>query len=125
MSASSAAMGAAKPKRGSANDRRVPAAPMCRCCGAPLDETFADLGMTPLANSFIEPARAAAMEPFYPLHALVCSGCHLVQLAEFESPKAIFSDYPYFSSFSEAWLNHAAAYSARMTEELGLGPNTP
>jgi SAM-dependent methyltransferase len=125
MSASSAAMGAAKPKRGSAHDRRVPAAPICRCCGAALDETFADLGMTPLANSFIEPERAAAMEPFYPLRALVCSGCRLVQLAEFESPKAIFSDYLYFSSFSEAWLNHAAAYAERMARTLGLGPRTP
>jgi SAM-dependent methyltransferase len=125
MSASSAAMGAAKPKRGSAHDRRAPAAPICRCCGAALDETFADLGMTPLANSFIEPERAAAMEPFYPLRALVCSGCFLVQLAEFESPKAIFSDYLYFSSFSEAWLNHAAAYAERMARTLGLGPRTP
>jgi SAM-dependent methyltransferase len=125
MSASSAAMGAAKPKRGSAHDRRVPAPPVCRCCGAALDETFADLGMTPLANSFIEPERAAAMEPFYPLRALVCSGCFLVQLAEFESPKAIFSDYLYFSSFSEAWLNHAAAYAERMARTLGLGPRTP
>ena len=125
MSASPAALGAAKHKRGSAKLRRVTAPPVCRCCGAALDETFADLGMTPLANSFIEPERAAAMEPFYPLHALVCSGCHLVQLAEFESPKAIFSDYLYFSSFSEAWLNHAAAYAERMARTLGLGPRTP
>jgi SAM-dependent methyltransferase len=126
MSATSAALGSSKPKRGSANRRRVPAAPTCRCCGAMLEETFANLGMTPMANSFVEPERAAAMEPFYPLHALVCSGCRLVQLAEFESPKAIFAhNYLYFSSFSDAWLGHAAAYAARMTERLGLGPQTP
>jgi SAM-dependent methyltransferase len=99
-------------------------APACRCCGTPLTETFADLGVTPLANSYVDPRRAARMEPFYPLHALVCSDCHLVQLAEFESPQAIFSDYLYFSSVSESWLAHAASYAERMTELLGLGPQT-
>ena len=99
-------------------------APSCRCCGRALTETFADLGMTPLANSFVAPERAAMPEPFYPLHAMVCSGCRLVQLAEFESPKAIFSNYLYFSSFSEAWLAHAAAYAERMVEQLRLGPGT-
>ncbi len=100
------------------------AAAVCRCCGQALTETFADLGMTPLANSFVAPERAAMMEPFYPLHAMVCSECRLVQLAEFESPKAIFSNYLYFSSFSEAWLGHAAAYAERMSKWLRLGPRT-
>ena len=103
----------------------APGASACRCCGARLTETFADLGMTPLANSYVDPTRSAEMEPFYPLHALVCSDCHLVQLAEFESPQAIFSNYLYFSSFSDAWLRHAADYAARMVERFGLGPDTP
>ena len=103
----------------------APSASGCRCCGAPLTETFADLGMTPMANSYIDPKRAAEMEPFYPLHALVCSECRLVQLAEFESPQSIFSNYLYFSSFSDAWLGHAAVYAERMVERFGLGPETP
>jgi SAM-dependent methyltransferase len=98
---------------------------LCRCCGAALTETFADLGMTPLANSFIPPDQAARMEPFYPLHALVCSNCRLVQLAEFESPQAIFSHYPYFSSVSESWLRHAEAYAEAMAARFRLGPRTP
>jgi 2-polyprenyl-3-methyl-5-hydroxy-6-metoxy-1,4-benzoquinol methylase len=102
-----------------------PSAPACRCCGAPLRETFADLGMSPLANSFVAPADVARMEPFYPLHALVCSECRLVQLAEFESPRAIFSDYRYFSSISEAWLRHAETYAGRMIARFGLGAATP
>ncbi len=99
--------------------------PHCRCCGAVLTESFADLGMTPLANSFVAPQDASARESFYPLHALVCSECRLVQLAEFETPQAIFSDYLYFSSVSESWLRHAESYAERMTSRFGLGPETP
>lgn len=99
-------------------------APACRCCGAPLTETFADLGMTPLANSYVAPERAAAMEPFYPLHALVCSDCRLVQLAEFETPQAIFGDYLYFSSVSSSWLRHAERHAEAMIARLGLDHTT-
>ena len=112
----------------SATGRRrsaAPGAPRCRCCGEALSETFADLGMTPMANAFVAPDRAAGMEPFYPLHAMVCGTCRLVQLAEFESPAAIFSDYLYFSSVSESWLQHAERYAEAMTARLGLGPATP
>lgn len=95
-------------------------APACRFCRAPLHETFADLGVTPLANSFIAPERAHVMEPFYPLHAYVCSSCRLVQLEEFESPQAIFGDYIYFSSYSESWLRHAQTFAEAMTGRLAL-----
>lgn len=93
----------------------------CRICATPLRRTFADLGMSPLANSFVSPERAERMEPFYPLHAFVCEECRLVQLAEFEAPEAIFGDYLYFSSFSASWLRHAEHYAAMMTERFGLG----
>ena len=63
----------------------------CRFCGAPIETVFADLGMSPLANSYLPPERANAMEPFYPLRALVCEQCLLVQLQQFETPEAIFS----------------------------------
>ena len=75
----------------------------CRFCGAPLTQTFANLGMSPLSNAFVSPEQAGAMEQFYPLHAFVCDACHLVQLDAFETPEQIFSDYPYFSSISESW----------------------
>jgi SAM-dependent methyltransferase len=92
----------------------------CRFCAAPVEATFADLGMSPLANSYIPPERAGAMEPFYPLHAYVCSRCFLVQLGEFESPEHIFSDYAYFSSYSSTWLEHSRRYVEAMTERFGL-----
>jgi hypothetical protein len=93
----------------------------CRLCGAPLRDVFADLGSSPLANSYLSPERLGTMEPFYPLRALVCRHCFLVQLEEFETPAQIFSDYAYFSSYSTSWLEHCRRYSEQMIELLGLG----
>jgi SAM-dependent methyltransferase len=92
----------------------------CRFCGAPLDAVFADLGMSPLANSYLPPDRVNGMEPFYPLRALVCGECFLVQLEEFETPQQIFSDYAYFSSYSSSWLQHSRRYAEQMIARLGL-----
>lgn len=97
---------------------------LCRCCGAALRDTFVNLGLSPLANSFIPADRAGRMEPFYPLHAFVCGTCWLVQLAEFESPQAIFGDYLYFSSFAASWLQHAERYAETMTRRFGLDGNS-
>jgi SAM-dependent methyltransferase len=96
----------------------------CRFCGAPVDAVFADLGMSPLANSYLPPDRANSMEPFYPLRALVCGNCFLVQLEEFETPERIFSDYAYFSSYSSSWVQHSRRYAEQMTERLGLDGNS-
>src|SRR5882672_8885999 len=68
----------------------------CRSCGAELEHTFCDLGMSPLSNAFLTAEQLERMEPFYPLHAYVCGRCFLVQLQEFESPRRIFAgDYAY------------------------------
>jgi SAM-dependent methyltransferase len=93
----------------------------CRFCRSELRRSFVDLGRSPLSNALLTAEQLRSMEPHYPLHAYVCENCLLVQLEEFASPDAIFSDYRYFSSYSEMWLRHAAAYAARMTKELGLG----
>jgi SAM-dependent methyltransferase len=85
-----------------------------------VDAVFADLGMSPLANSYLPPERANGMEPFYPLRALVCGNCFLVQLEEFETPERIFSDYAYFSSYSSSWLEHSRRYAEQMVGRLGL-----
>ncbi|MGO9761922.1 MAG: methyltransferase domain-containing protein [Solirubrobacteraceae bacterium] len=96
----------------------------CRLCGAALEHVFADLGSSPLANSYVRPDRVGAMEPFYPLRALVCSNCFLVQLDEFETPERIFSDYAYFSSYSASWLEHCRRYTEQMMQTLGLGEHS-
>jgi SAM-dependent methyltransferase len=96
----------------------------CRFCSATLTEPFVDLGMSPPSNSYVAADQLRAMERFYPLQAWVCGQCKLVQLEEFESPAEIFSEYSYFSSFSESWLKHAEAYVEMMMGRFGLGPQS-
>ncbi|HEV8580054.1 MAG TPA: class I SAM-dependent methyltransferase [Thermoanaerobaculia bacterium] len=93
----------------------------CRFCGAPLSHVFVDLGASPLANSYLEPEDLGKAEPFYPLCVYVCDQCFLVQLPEEEKAEAIFSDYAYFSSYSESWLRHAETYAHAMIDRFGLG----
>lgn len=92
----------------------------CRFCGSILEHTFVDLGVSPLANSYLKPEQLNKMEPFYPLHTYVCENCFLVQLEEFESPEGIFGEYAYFSSYSESWLRHAKTYTDMAMDRFGL-----
>lgn len=101
----------------------APASP-CRLCGASLQDTFADLGVSPLANSYVRASELRNPEPFYPLHAWVCRECLLVQLEAMEAPEAIFSEYAYFSSFSESWLDHCRRYCDDARARLNLGPDS-
>jgi len=94
--------------------------PVCRACGAQLADVFVDLGSTPLSNSFLTLEQLNRMEPFYPLRAFVCARCFLVQLEEFETPKNIFQEYAYFSSYSDTWLEHARRYAAMSIARFGL-----
>jgi len=94
--------------------------PVCRFCSTPLEHVFADLGMSPLANSYLTPEQEREMERFYPLRAYVCHRCLLVQLEQFETPEGIFSDYAYFSSYSSTWLEHARRYAELMIDRLAL-----
>lgn len=92
----------------------------CRFCQAELEHTFVDLGMSPLCESFVGLDQLNEMEPFYPLHSFVCARCLLVQLLEYVSPGHIFSDYAYFSSYSDSWLKHASNYVDMVTERFHL-----
>jgi hypothetical protein len=92
----------------------------CRFCGADLHHTFVDLGRSPLANSFLSRDDLQRGELVYPLRAYLCDHCLLVQLEEYESAENIFSDYLYFSSFSELWLKHCCDYAERMVERYEL-----
>lgn len=96
--------------------------PICQGCGALLKHTVVDLGMQPLANSYIPPQRADAPEPVYPLHARVCDECLLVQVDDVVPAADIFDkDYAYFSSFSDSWLAHCKRYAEDMAARFGLG----
>ncbi|WP_026326311.1 class I SAM-dependent methyltransferase [Paenibacillus ginsengihumi] len=93
----------------------------CRFCHHPLTHRFADLGMSPLANSYVRPEALKDKEAYYPLHAFVCDRCFLVQLEAFEPPETIFGDYAYFSSYSDSWLDHARQYVEMMIPRFGYG----
>ncbi len=92
----------------------------CRFCGHALTHNFVDLGMSPLCQTHITPEQLNHMEPFYPLRAYVCEKCWLVQLEEFVAPGDIFSEYAYFSSYSDSWVEHAKRYALAMCERFGL-----
>jgi hypothetical protein len=97
---------------------------VCRLCAAELTETFVDLGMSPLCESYLPAERLDSAETFYPLHVRLCPSCLLVQLPAYVPGEDIFSDYAYFSSYSDSWVAHAKRYADTMAEQLGLGPDS-
>jgi hypothetical protein len=92
----------------------------CRFCGAGLHYSLVDLGMSPLCESYLGADHLNQMEAFYPLHVFVCDRCFLAQLQEYVKVEDIFTEYAYFSSYSESWLEHARRYSELMVERFGL-----
>ena len=93
----------------------------CRLCGEGLKYSLVDLGKSPLCETFLTPEQTDRMEPFFPLHVLVCDACWLVQLKEYVAADGIFTDhYPYYSSFSTSWVEHARKYCEMITARRGL-----
>lgn len=98
--------------------------PSCRLCGQPLTRTFVDLGMSPPCESYLRPDQLDAPETFYPLHARICDNCLLVQLPAYLAGEDIFSDYAYFSSYSDSWVAHAKRFVEDMTSRLSLSSDS-
>jgi hypothetical protein len=104
----------------SIREKGNPARGNCRLCGSELNHSLVDLGMSPLCESFLARHELDAMERYFPLHALLCSKCFLVQLREYADPDHIFTEYAYFSSYSSTWVAHAEAYCKQITKRLNL-----
>ena len=102
------------------NTQPSTSAESCRFCGGELVRTFVDLGTSPLCESYPSAADLNRGEVYYPLHVYVCERCFLVQLEAYETAENIFSDYAYFSSYSDSWLKHADNYCEKMTRQFGL-----
>ena len=96
----------------------------CRLCGAQLTRTFVDLGSSPPCESYISSEQLDAPEPFYPLHVRICDSCLLVQLPAYVDNVDIFSDYAYFSSYSDSWVAHAGRFVDDMVSRLKLGSDS-
>jgi predicted TPR repeat methyltransferase len=96
----------------------------CRLCAKALKSSMIDLGMSPLCESFLTAESVDCMEPYYPLHAMVCDECFLVQLQEYVKPEHIFTEYAYFSSYSTSWVEHARRYCEMVKARLSLGAHS-
>ena len=96
----------------------------CRLCGSSVTRTFVDLGAMPLANAYLRPDELDGEEPRHPLHVLVCEACLLVQVEELVSPRVLFADYAYFSSYSDSWVEHSRRFAESAISELDLGPDS-
>lgn len=93
----------------------------CRSCGTPLRDVFADLGTTPISNAFLRPEEIGRPEPTFPLKALVCRNCFLVQAIDAVPREGHFhGNYAYFSSISAGWVEHARHFVERSIERYAL-----
>jgi len=97
---------------------------VCRSCGSDDLQLVVDLGVQPLANSFVPGSTLLAMEPHYPLIVFRCPCCHLVQQAPMAKAEHIFSDYLYLSSYSKSWLDHSRAYVELVSSRFKLGAHS-
>lgn len=96
-------------------------APRCRLCSAELTHTFVDLGMSPPCEGYLSADQLDQGETFYPLHVRICAECLLVQLPAYIPADDIFSDYAYFSSYSDSWVAHARRFVDSAVSRLRLG----
>ncbi|MBI1840515.1 MAG: methyltransferase, partial [Verrucomicrobia bacterium] len=96
----------------------------CRGCGGSELRTVLDLGLQPLANNLLRPEDLKQKEPRFPLALRVCPGCWLIQIGELVPPVKLFTEYLYFSSFSDAMLRHAAAAATRYRQEFELNASS-
>jgi len=83
-----------------------------------------DLGLSPLCETYPQASEFHYGEKFYPLHVYVCERCFLVQLEQYESAENIFTEYAYFSSYSDSWLKHSKKYCENMIARLDLGADS-
>ncbi len=96
----------------------------CRSCGQADLQRVISLGNTPLANALLTEEQRSRPEPTFPLNLVFCPACTLVQIDETVPPEQLFSNYLYFSSFSETMLQYARAISERLVETQKLTPNS-
>ena len=104
-----------------AKSEPAPGGRICRHCEAPLELTMVDLGKSPLCQTVLTDEELERGEAFYPLHVRVCKRCWLAQIPELAAPEEIFTEYAYFSAYSDSWVEHARRYVDEMTERLSLG----
>src|SRR5215469_16441600 len=96
----------------------------CRSCGGAHGTPVLDLGLQPLANNLLRPEDLGKQEPKFPLRVAVCNKCWLLQITDLVPPTQLFSEYLYFSSFSDTLLQHSKTAVKQHIREFHLGPQS-
>jgi SAM-dependent methyltransferase len=97
---------------------------VCLGCGEPMTAPFLDLNVTPLANAYVSPDRAASPEKSFPLAVAFCPACYLVQLTGVVDPTELFAEYSYFSSYSSTYLAHASEMAGTLADRFRLNADS-
>src|SRR6266478_4991280 len=92
----------------------------CRSCGSSKGSLVLDLGIQPLANNLLRPEDLSKPEPKFPLRLAVCQSCWLLQIVDLVPPVQLFSEYLYFSSFSDLMLRHSQQAAERYIKDCSL-----
>lgn len=92
----------------------------CRSCGSHAGKLVLDLGAQPLANNLLRPEDLGKPEPKFPLRLAVCNQCWMLQIMDLVPPVRLFSEYLYFSSFSDMMLRHASQAAKKYIAEFSL-----
>ncbi len=93
----------------------------CSLCDSDRLLSILDLGATPPCEKFLTAYELDLPEPTFPLHLRLCEDCLLLQLPAMITPADAFTEYPYFSSFSDSLVQHARRFVGRAVEQLELG----
>ncbi|MUL81747.1 MULTISPECIES: class I SAM-dependent methyltransferase [unclassified Mycolicibacterium] len=94
---------------------------LCRLCGSDRLLSVLDLGATPPCEKLLSAAELDLPEQTYPLHLRLCESCLLLQIPALITPEETFTEYAYFSSYSDSWVNHARSFVTDALERLALG----
>ena len=93
----------------------------CRLCDSNRLLSVLDLGATPPCETFLTADELDLPEPTFPLHLRLCEDCLLLQIPALITPEATFTEYGYFSSYSDSWVQHAKRFVQHSADRLGLG----
>jgi len=95
--------------------------PNCLNCSEKLKLRLIDMGKVPIANHLLRQKKEKSK--MYPLEVYLCKKCKLFQLGKRVSPKVVFNNYFYHSSYSSSFLKHAKLYVKQVIKEIDFGKN--
>ncbi|CAN5137031.1 class I SAM-dependent methyltransferase [soil metagenome] len=96
----------------------------CRLCDSSRLRSILDLGATPPCEKFLTSTELDEPESTFPLHLRLCEDCLLLQIPALITPEETFTEYAYYSSFSDTWVQHAKTFVEQSVRRLNLGPES-